>query len=398
MVGDRWVADPSPAHCTDWTGRFVGAGSFVVSPGSTAEVAAVVRCCSKAGVAVVPQGGNTGLVGGGIPYDDAVVISLRRLNSLGPVSGGQLTAGAGVTIAALHAHVGAAGFSYGVDFAARDSATVGGTIATDAGGVRVCAYGSTRSQVVGLEAVLADGSVVSRLDGLAKSSGGYDLAQLLVASEGTLGIVTAARLRVVETLPSERVTALVPVVSIGDAVALLRPGLLAAEYIERSVMALTGGPTDAFAYVLLEAIDGSFPDDALVAVDARSRAELWRFREDATVQVSTQGVPIKLDVALPLDRIAEFRAALDLAGLYIWGHLAEGNLHVNVIGADPTEQVLRLVASFGGSISSEHGIGRAKREWLSLSRSPAEIAAMTAVKDALDPTGLLNPGVLLPAR
>lgn len=394
---------------TDWTRRFSGLALAVCRPASAEEVARILRICSAHGTPVVPQGGNTGLVGGSVPGEEqAVILSTTRLTDASPVDavGREVIVGAGVTIAALQQTAASAGLSYGVDLASRDSATVGGTIATDAGGVRVCAYGTTRAQVLGLQAVLADGSIIDRLTGPRKDSGGYDLSQLLTASEGTLGVITAARLRLVEPLPAGRITALVGVRDLTHALALLQRGLLAAEWVESSVMALTGGPTSAAGWLLLEGLDLDLPDDAMVAIDHADRARLWSWREAATDAVATLGVPTKLDVALPLQTIAEFRAELsDVVGsntAYVWGHLAEGNLHVNVIGPEPseslTERVLRLVAAHHGSVSSEHGIGRAKREWLHLTRSPAELAAMARVKWALDPTGLLNPGVLVDAR
>src|SRR3974390_3307228 len=193
------VTDPDlqSAHVVDWTGRFRGATPAVVRPGNVDEVAAVLRCCTDAGAAVVPQGGNTGLVGGSVPGRGEIVVDLRRLDALGSVDGraGQVTAGAGVTIARLHEHARAAGWRYGVDLGARDRATVGGTVATHAGGVHVLRYGPTRRQLVGVEAVLAGGHVIRRLDGLEKDNTGYDLTDLFCGSEGTLAVVTAARVR-----------------------------------------------------------------------------------------------------------------------------------------------------------------------------------------------------------
>ncbi len=208
IVGDRHVLtgeDVIAGHLTDWTRRFRGAASCVVRPGSAAEVAQIVRSCARHGAAIVPQGGNTSLVGGAVPSGagsagpnvPAIVLSMRRMRRLDPVDvlAGQVTAGAGVTIAELDGHARSAGLSYGVDLASRESATVGGTIATNAGGVHTVRYGFTRAQLLGVEAVLADGSVISRLTGLAADNAGYDLAGLLAGSEGTLGVITAARLR-----------------------------------------------------------------------------------------------------------------------------------------------------------------------------------------------------------
>src|ERR1700723_411701 len=226
------LTDPDlvAGYTTDWTRRFSGAARAVVRPADAAEVAAVLLACARHGVPVVPQGGNTGLVGGGVPAaaaGGAVVLSARRLRRLDPVDvlSGQVTAGAGVTIAELRAHAAGAGLEYGVDLAARDSATVGGTIATNAGGVQTIRYGPTRAQLLGLEAVLADGSVISRLGGIQADNTGYDLTQLLAGSEGTLGVITAARLRLWPAAPPT-LTVLAGVPGI-EAAAALQAGIRA---------------------------------------------------------------------------------------------------------------------------------------------------------------------------
>jgi FAD/FMN-containing dehydrogenase len=397
---------------TDWTRRFSGRSRAVVRPGDVEQVAEVVRTCAEHGAAVVVQGGNTGLVGGGVPRGDGqVVVSTRRLRRLDPVdrAARRVTAGAGVTIAELSAHAAAAGLDYGVDLAARDSATIGGTIATNAGGIRVVADGDTRAQVRGVEAVLADGSVVSRLDPPRKDSTGYDLSGLLVGSEGTLGLVTAATLRLVPRRGPGTVT-LVGVATVDDALALLpASGLRSAELMLddglRLVMDVAGLPKPLNrtwpVYVLLETDDlPDLPEQVDAVVDQR----LWEYRERHTEAVATLGVAHKLDVSLPLSRLTDFLAAAPAAvvphRLVVWGHLAEGNMHVNVVGPAPDDTsvddiVLHMVAERGGSVAAEHGIGVAKARWLSLTRSPAEIAAMRRIKAALDPHGLLNPGVLL---
>ena len=449
-VGDEHVlADPDllAGYTTDWTRRYAGDALCAVRPGSTAQVAAVLRACAAHGVAVVPQGGNTGLVGGSVPAragrggHGAVVLSTTRLRELGPVDtlAAQVTAGAGVTIAELHAHAAAAGLAYGVNLASRESATVGGTIATNAGGIHTIRYGPTRAQLLGVEAVLADGRTVSRLAGLTADNTGYDLAQLLAGSEGTLAVITAARLRLWPAEPVA-VTLLAGVDGIAAAAALyaeiraVAPGLRAAEYLEAAglelVRELAGLPAPlsrpAPAYLLAE-ISGPAEDaerlaalpsleQAAVAVDPPARAALWAYRERHTEAISAAGIPHKLDVAVPLARIAALRAELDEAvraaangaagagpsapRVFVFGHIGAGNLHVNVLGPDPAdgavdEAVMRLAAAHGGTISAEHGIGRAKAALLHLSRSQPEIAAMRAVKAALDPDGLLNPGVLL---
>jgi FAD/FMN-containing dehydrogenase len=435
------ITDPrlTSSYTTDFTRRFAGRARLVVRPGDTAEVAEIMSVCADEGVSIVPQGGNTGLVGGGIPHGGEVVLSLRRLTSLGPVDTAamQVTAGAGVPLAELQRHVRAQGLDFGVDFAARDSATIGGMIATNAGGERVLRHGTTRANVAGLEAVLPDGGVIERLAGLPKDNTGYDLPGLLVGSEGTLGIVTRARLRLFRTLEG-RATALLALGSLEAAVTVLEAlrGLESLELAEfffangLELVCRTHGlpapfgrshpvyllvecaarhdPTDEL-FTLLEELTtvGDAVVDSVVAVDKSDRHRLSAYREGHTEAINTAGVPLKLDVAVPLPGLAAFVADLGelLAGVatpYLFGHLAEGNIHVNLLGAGDraekiTEAVLRRVATAGGSVSAEHGVGRAKTRWLGLSRSPAEIAAMRAIKGALDPNGLLNPGVLLPS-
>ncbi|HET6817243.1 MAG TPA: FAD-binding oxidoreductase [Mycobacteriales bacterium] len=436
---DHVLVDASvrASYETDWTRRFQGASRCVVRPATTAEVAAVVNICASEGVAVCIQGGNTGLVGGSVPVDGAVLLSTARLRELGDVDplAAQVTVGAGVPLAVLQKHVRAAGFDVGVDFAARESCTVGGMCATNAGGERVLRYGTMRAQVLGVEAVLADGSVVTRLGGLPKDNTGYDVVSLLAGSEGTLGVVTRLRLRLVPLL-SGRTVALVAVDGTSAAVDVVRrlrdrmPSLEAAELFFADGLALVrekAGLAAPFAeehpaYVLFECAQHDDPTDELlaaleecdgvrdatVASDPRGRHALWAYRESHTEAINAAGVPVKLDVAVPLPSLAAavaelpgtVAAVVPEARTILFGHVNEGNLHVNVLGAVDageavSDAVLKLVASYGGSISAEHGVGRAKREWLSLSRSPEEIAMMRAIKNALDPRGLLNPGVLL---
>lgn len=437
IVGRAHVlADPAlkSSYEADFTGRFVGRAGLVVRPGTTAEVARVIEVCAAAGIPVVPQGGNTGLVGGSVPSGGEIVLSLRRLVGIGKidVAARQVTVGAGVPLADLQRRIRPYGWDFGVDLAARDSATVGGMIATNAGGERVVRYGTTRANVIGVTAVLADGSVIDRLAGLPKDNTGYDLTGLLAGSEGTLGIITAARLKLVP-LPAHRITALLALDSLATALQVLAPlreleSLELAEFFLADGLALVrahGGLPAPFradhpVYLLVECAGRCDPAgeltevlekaevrDAAVAVQASDRHRLAAYRERHTEAINAAGIPIKLDVTVPLDELARFVADLDglLAGRarpYVFGHLAEGNLHVNLLDAAPgtaeelTEDVLRRVAEVGGSISAEHGIGRAKAAWLALSRSPAEIAAMRAVKTALDPAGILNPGVLFP--
>ena len=429
VVGDAHVlTDPAlrAGHEVDWTGRFRGSTPAVVRPGSVEEVADVVRACAEEGVAVVPQGGNTGLVGGSVPLAGEVVVSLRRLTSLGPVDdlAGQVTVGAGVTLGAVQGHVAAAGWSAGIDLAARDSATIGGMVATNAGGNSFLRHGAMRDRLAGVEAVLGDGTVVAHLGGLPKDNTGYDLAGLLCGSEGTLGLVTAARLRLVPP-PRSTVTALCAVAGIDEALVAVRDLRRAGVVLEAAELVLDTGMqlvrrhldlpqpvASAPAYVLLEwdgAVDALAAVEGLgevvVAEDGARRVALWRYREAHTEAVNALGIPHKLDVTLPLAALAPFvDEVADAVGgvtVVVWGHVADGNLHVNVVGPPPEDEsvdeaVLRLVVARGGSISAEHGIGTAKRRWLHLVRSDAEVAAFRAIKRALDPAGILNPNVLLP--
>lgn len=439
VLGARVVTDPEVAapHATDWTGRFTGTPPAVLRPRSVDQVAAVVDIARRHGVALIPQGGNTGLVGGATPVDGEVVVDLRQLDAITDLDsiGGQLTAGAGATIAAVQVAAGAAGWAYGVDWAARDTATVGGSVATDAGGLRFVRHGSTRRQLLGIEAVLGTGSVIRHLPLVAKDNTGYDLAALLCGSEGTLGFVTAARLALVAP-PGPIATALVGFASTADAVAAastLRrtlPGLEAVELMLRAGIDLVRDVTglaapfasDAPVVLLVEAAAPDAPEaslagavggltgvvDAAVAVDGPRRAQLWRYREDHTTAINGLGPPHKFDVTLPAPELAAFideaaglvARTAPTARTWLFGHAADGNVHVNVTGLPADDEavadsVLRRVAEVGGSISAEHGIGRAKRRWLHLARTPADLAAMRTVKAALDPSGICNPSVLL---
>ncbi|HEY6532439.1 MAG TPA: FAD-binding oxidoreductase [Acidimicrobiales bacterium] len=440
VVGEQHlIVDPDVVHGNeiDWTGRFEGMTSAVVRPADTAEVAAVLAICHAESIALVPQGGNTGLVGGGVPLSGEMVLSLTRLTELGPVDelAAQVTAGAGVTLGSLHRHAGGSGLAYGVDLAARETATVGGTVATNAGGVHVLRWGSTRRQVLGLEAVTADGRVLRHLDGLVKDNTGYDLSGLLCGSEGTLAVVTAARLALVPRQPCS-VVALCAFADVADAVRIAAEVhrrldcLDAAEIFLGAGLELVREVTGRAApftvhhpvYVLFEASGSGDPSEALasvladqagvldvaVATDAGRRGELWALREDHTAAINTLGPPHKLDVTLPLGELAGFvdlvpevvRTVAPEARCWQFGHVGDGNVHVNVTGLAPDDErvddaVLSLVVSLGGSISAEHGIGTAKRRWLPLQRSVAELDTFRAIKAAFDPKGILNPHVLV---
>ena len=422
------------SYGTDWTGRFIGSPSVVVRPANTSEVSHILQLCSRFNIAVVPQGGNTGLVGGTVADEGHVIVSTRRLNSLGPVDAAsqQISVGAGVTVEQVHEAAKNHGLRYAVDFGARGSATIGGTIATNAGGINVLRFGSTRHQVVGIEAVLPNGDVIEHMAGLMKDNTGYDIASLLCGSEGTLGIITAARLRLLP-LHSSRTTVLLgcdstqEVVNVVQGIRQQFDSLDAAELFYADGANLVAQafnvaiPFTASVYLLLEFsadIDLSsdierhlartnFSGSSAVAQDELGRARLWRLREEHTAAISTHGVPHKFDVTVAVsdlpDFIGETRQRISETNadwtVFIFGHAADGNMHVNVLGPSATDElvdevVLQVVAEFNGSISAEHGIGSAKKKWLSLSRSHNEIAMMKAIKGAIDPQGMMNPNTL----
>jgi FAD/FMN-containing dehydrogenase len=350
----------------DITGRYRGIASALARPRTREEVATVLAACAAAGLPLVPQGGNTGLVGGGVPRDGELVLSLTGLDWVGEVEPAtmQLSVGAGATLERAQEAACRAGLELPIDHGARGAATIGGSIATDAGGSLAVGHGTMRQRVAGLEAVLADGAAVCRMGGLLKDNAGYDLPSLLVGSEGTLGVITAARLQLEPG----------------------RPRRLAA-----ALESLPAEPAVAIADGLAE------------------RERLWAYREPLNESIRELGVAHKMDVAVPVEALPEFErrvrelaAGVSGSSLYLFGHLGDGNVHVNLLGPAPDDEaadeaVLRLAASLGGTISAEHGVGIAKTRFLSLCRSEGEIAAMRALKTSLDPAGVLAPGRVLAA-
>ena len=437
---DAVVTDPDlwAGFAVDWTGRWSGTPRVVVLPSNAAQVAAVIGVCRRFNVPWVPQGGNTGLVGGGVPVGGEVVLSTRRMRTIGAIDRDamQVSVDAGVTLTALADAVAPFGLVYGIDFGARDRATIGGTIATNAGGTAVLHYGMTRAQLVGIEAVLPDGSVIRRMHGLAKDNTGLNLAQLMCGSEGTLGVITSARLQLRPAL-SPRVTAALGVASVSDALDVLRhlrgvSALVACELMRgHDISALcelrawpTPAPWAAPWAMLVEALGpGAFDDlasaversagaivgDAAVAVGTAARDAWWRVRDAQGELAALFGPAVKLDVSIPLHRLVEFVEGLDDAlesvapvmRTVVFGHLGDGNLHVNVaVSVDWFDAVERCVLSrvlgCGGVVSAEHGIGRLKRGWLVRDRGRPDVEAMRSIKRAIDPDGLANPGVLHP--
>jgi FAD/FMN-containing dehydrogenase len=430
---------------TDWTGRYSGESFAVVRPASTSETSEVASYCNANEIDIITQGGNTGLVGASVPRPakpgarPSIVLSMTRVTHLGSVNTStmQVTAGAGVTLADWRSCARAVGADTPVDFAARDSATIGGAIATNAGGSRVLRFGTMRSQVIGIEAVLANGEIVGSLSGLPKETVGMHWPSLLAGSEGTLAIVTAARLRLVPRF-GNTITALIAVETLDHAIDLLGrlrrdvSSLDAVELIEPTAMDLVAAHLDRSppikapaggSYLMVDCADHTDPSselnkaisdvagiiDAAVTTDAPRREHLLQFRDRITEAISAAATetgqpPFKLDVAVPVPALPELlevaRRAADDDGarLIAFGHLAEGNLHLNHLGATNPERiaetVLHAVAGLGGTISAEHGVGVAKTKWLPLIRGPGDLAAQQQIKRALDPNLILNPGVL----
>lgn len=446
------AGDMAPA-LSDWRGRYRGAARCVVRPGTAAEVAAVVRACIDAGVPIVPQGGNTGLCGGATPAAgaDAVVLSLARLNRIRAIdpANNTVTVEAGCTLAAVQEAAAAAGRLFPLSLASEGSCQVGGNLSTNAGGVQVLRYGNARALTLGLEVVLPSGELWDGLRGLRKDNTGYDLKQLFIGAEGTLGIITAAVLKLFPQ-PRATATAWLAIATPAAALAVLArlqdafgelvsacelvskvaldlvvrhlPGCvvpLASEW--HLLVELSGGGEqqhldEALAACLGEAIAVGEVGDAVLAQSREQAKKLWALRENISEAQKIEGFSIKHDISLPISRIPDFIARTDAAlaeafpGIrcVTFGHVGDGNLHYNQSMADPAdnarllatqEAVDRLVhdqvVDFGGSISAEHGIGQLKRDELVRYRSPVELATMRALKQALDPRGLMNPGKLL---
>ena len=436
----------------DWRKRYAGRALAVVRPADTAQVAAIVSLAREHGVPLVPQGGNTGLVGGGVPDDSGtqLLLSLQRLNRVRQIDPANLTmtVDAGCVLQQVQQAARDAGLLFPLSLAAEGSCTIGGNLATNAGGTQVLRYGNARELCLGLEVVTADGTVWDGLSGLRKDNTGYDLRDLFIGSEGTLGVITAATLKL-HPLPLARMTALAACDTLRDAVALLglaqaRCGaaLTGFEVMNALSLALVGkhfpqltqplgprpwtvllelsdseGETHAraqFEALLEDALERGVIDDAAVAETLAQSHAMWHLRESIPLAQSEEGLNIKHDIALPVSRIPDFVEGCDRllaehfpgSRLVDFGHLGDGNLHYNVQapeGVAPADflrtheaavnaLVYDQVAAHGGSISAEHGIGQLKREELAQRKSPVALQLMRQIKQALDPRGLLNPG------
>ncbi|XZG70240.1 FAD-binding oxidoreductase [Chitinibacteraceae bacterium HSL-7] len=448
--GGVLTGSDTDGYLLDQRRRWLGKALAVARPGTTDEVAALVRLCAFYGVTIVPQGGNTSLCGAATPdtSGEQLIVSFERMSRIIEVDAANntITAEAGATIAELQAAARKAGRLFAADWGAAGSARVGGALGTNAGGVNVLHYGNMRELTLGLEVVLADGDIWSGLRGLRKDNTGFDLKQLFIASEGTLGLITKAVFRL-HPLPSAHATALVTVSGPQAAVELLRgiqdevgERVTSFELISRRCWELIAehcrelphpydtlpewsvllelsdaGEPDALQERLMEALMALGFEDALIAQsDADARA-FWALREGIPEAQRRRGVSIKHDIGVPVSRIPEFleRASFALtqafpdADIVAFGHVGDGNLHYNVFLSDRSNgvyvhepainaQVYRIVTELSGTPSAEHGIGVLKREELAHYRSPVEVALMKRIKAALDPQGLFNPGKLLP--
>ena len=488
IVGDAYVLTGGDlsAYEQDWRKRERGRALAVVRPATTPEVAAVVKCCAAAGVSIVPQGGNTGMVVGSTPdaSGSQVVLSLLRLNRVRVVDGANLTVTveAGCILQTLQTACEAQGFLFPLSLAAEGSCTIGGNLATNAGGTQVVRYGNTRELCLGLEVVTAQGEIWDGLTGLRKDNTGYDLRHLFIGSEGTLGVITAATMKLYP-LPAAQLTALAAVPSLDAAVQLLglahqhlNAGLtgfevmgdfaldLVRKHFPQQNIPFGGGAAAAQGrhrqgmvtysvgsesraeesvgipyFVVLENSDHESEDharqqferlleaaleqgcvlDAVVAENLAQARALWHIRESIPMAQAQEGLNIKHDISIAVSKIPGFVQEADAAlqaafpGVRVvnYGHLGDGNLHYNVqapAGADAevfltTQEgpintlVYALVDRYRGSISAEHGIGSLKRDKLALYKAPVALAAMRAIKTALDPHNLLNPNRVLPA-
>lgn len=449
-------ADTLAPWLTDWRGKYHGAAAAMLSPATTEEVAATVRLCAEEGVAVVPQGGNSGMVGGATPDDSGtqLLLSTRRLNRIRAIDTDArlAVAEAGVILENFHHVALAEGLRFPLTLGGKGSATIGGLVSTNAGGTQVLRHGTMRALVAGVEAVLPDGSIFDGLAALKKDNRGYDLKQLLCGAEGTLGIVTAASLRLVPAAAT-RATAWIGLESPDKALVLLRRldaalgaslegfeivphscldavlrhipqtrAPLAAAHPWYALVELAGDTADdlpaRLETELAVALQGGLIDDVAIAQNDRESEDFWRLRDSISEAERAEGPAIQHDVSVPVDLMPRFiaenpaRLAAAFPGVRIqsFGHLGDGNVHHHVQpprdtdgrawiathGEEASRHVYAHVLELGGSISAEHGIGQMKRAIFAELDSPARLAALRGIKAGLDPQGLFNPGKLVP--
>ena len=447
-----WSEDPRriAPKLVEWRDRWVGQTPFLALPKTTSEVAAVVGVCGQAGQPITIQGGNTGLVGGQIPQGE-ILLSTERMRAIREVSplDDVITAEAGVTVAEVHAAAAGVRRRFPLGLASEGSATVGGVVSTNAGGTQVLRYGSTRNLVLGLEAVLPNGEVWNGLKHLRKDNTGYDLKQLLIGAEGTLGVVTAAGLKLVPVLDS-RAVAFLGIASPEAAIELLARakdaaggaveafelmGRLGIEFAVKNIAgtrdplagvhpwyllaefasAEEGSAERAMERFLADGLEAGLIADAVVAQTQAQAQALWAIRENQSPAQKPEGATWKHDVSVPVSQVPAFLAKADAAmrafapgcRIAAFGHVGDGNIHYDVLrpdsGSDAEHSARRdegsrivhdLVASLGGSISAEHGLGAMKTAEGARYKSPVELAALKAVRQALDPGRILNPRVL----
>jgi len=458
IAGDAHVltqeADMAP-FLTDWRGRFTGSAQAVLRPGTTGEVADLIKACAAWRVPVVPQGGRTGLVLGSVPdaSGTAVLLSLSRLNQVRAVDkvNHTITVDAGCILQTIQEQAAAHGCLFPLSLASEGSCTIGGNLSTNAGGTAVLRYGNTRELCLGLEVVTAQGEVWSGLRGLRKDNTGYDLRGLFIGAEGTLGVITGAVLRLYPQ-PKASITALVAMTSPRSALDLLTlaqeqcgasltgfelmsdyalrlvathfptlPQPFGVRHAQYVLLEISSSESEAHAVDLLEraiedALDRDIADDAVVATSLAQSRGLWQVREHISMAQAAAGKNIKHDISLPISRIADFLETTDAALLaafpdcriVCFGHVGDGNLHYNIAPPDGMahedflanqDAINRIVHdsvdAFAGSISAEHGIGALKRDELVRYKSAVELDMMRAIKSALDPLGIMNPGKVL---
>lgn len=460
LLGPRGLtrdADLVTPWLTDWRGRYTGAALALASPASTEEVAGLVTLCARHGVPIVPQGGNSGMSGGATPDASgrAILLSLRRMTAIGPVDADarQVTCEAGVVLQNLHAAAEAAGLRFPLTLGGKGSATIGGLIATNAGGTQVLRHGVMRALVLGIEAVLPDGSVYSALTPLKKDNRGFDLKQLFIGAEGTLGIVTGATLKLVPAL-ADRVVAWVGLPSIHAARALLlhceanagnllegfevmpqacleavldylpdSRNPLAGQHAWHALIELAANADTAASLreraeaLLAEAFERGLAEDAVLSASEAQAEAFWMLRDSVSPAERAKGPAMQHDISVPVAAMADFVATAapaieaEFPGTQAlgFGHLGDGNIHFHVLapkgvvhsewaegqGKAISARVHDLVTAAQGSISAEHGIGQMKRDELARLGDPVALNLLRQVKKALDPNGLMNPGKLL---
>lgn len=458
VVGPKGLLTSEPdmaAYLCEWRDKYIGKALCVVLPKTTEEVSQVVKLCAEAKAPIVPQGGNTSLVGGSIPFDtgDEVVISLRRMNTVRHIDkqGSTLTVEAGCILANLQQTATDNGFMFPLRIGSEGSCQIGGNISTNAGGVQVLHYGNTREQVLGLEVVLPNGDIWDGLTSLRKDNTGYDLKQLFIGGEGTLGIITAAVVKMypkpkyqqiamialpsveaaidflglARTMSGDQVTAieLIPRIAI-DLVVKNVPNFtdpMPEKYDWQILVELSSSATEdlkgLMEAILEEGFDQEIVLDAIIPGSEAQQNKLWALREEISGAQKPEGGSIKHDISVPIGKIPEFIRTADAALQKVipgfrpvtFGHIGDGNLHYNPlqpVGAEPQEflskweDVSRIVHDIAhdlrGSISAEHGIGRMKKNELTRYKSDVELRLMRQVKAAFDPQGIMNPGKMLP--